>query len=164
MGSTIGFDILTYQAALQNNFLDANAGVVITAEDKQRREKIPKRATLINTCLFVPWFVFMAVLGNSFGFDLEIKVLILALPNALIIALRNPLIARLAFHVNRQIMRQTVEDRRKYVIEEALEKRREQQMKKDEESNNPTQGIITPNQFVKINHLPRQCSLPNIQV
>ena len=102
MGSTIGFDILTYQAALQNNFLDANAGVVITAEDKQRREKIPKRATLINTCLFVPWFVFMAVLGNSFGFDLETKVLILALPNALIIAfLRNPLIARLAFHVNR---------------------------------------------------------------
>ena len=86
MGSTIGFDILTYQAALQNNFLDANAGVVITAEDKQRREKIPKRATLINTCLFVPWFVFMAVLGNSFGFDLETKVLILALPNALIIA------------------------------------------------------------------------------
>ena len=123
MGSTIGFDILTYQAALQNNFLDANAGVVITAEDKQRREKIPKRATLINTCLFVPWFVFMAVLGNSFGFDLETKVLILALPNALIIALRNPLIARLAFHVNRQIIRQTVEDQRKYEIEEALQKR-----------------------------------------
>ena len=106
----------------------------------------------------------MAVFGNSFGLGTETRMFFVALPNAIVNAIRNPLISRLAFHVNRQIMRQTVEDRRKYVIEEALEKRREQQMKKDEESNNPTQGIITPNQFVKINHLPRQCSLPNIQV
>ena len=87
--------------------MDANAGVIITAEDIQRREKIPKRATLINTCLFIPWFVYSAVLGNSFGFDLETRVLLLAWPNVVVNALRNPLIARLAFHVNRQIMRQT---------------------------------------------------------
>ena len=100
MASTIGLDILNHQAALQNNFMDStNAGVSMTAEDIKRREKIPKRATLINTCLFIPWFVYSAVLGNSFGFDLETKVLLLALPNAVVTALRNPLIAKLAFHV-----------------------------------------------------------------
>ena len=95
MASTIVLDILNHQAALQNNFMDDNAGVIITAEDKQRREKIPKRATLINTCLFIPWVVYTAVLGNAFGFDLETTILILALSNAVVIALRNPLIARL---------------------------------------------------------------------
>ena len=96
MASTIGLDILNHQAALQNNFMDStNAGVSMTAEDIKRREKIPKRATLINTCLFVPWVVYTAVLGNAFGFDLETTILILALSNAVVIALRNPLIARL---------------------------------------------------------------------
>ena len=143
--------------------MDANAGVIITAEDIQRREKIPKRATLINTCLFIPWFAYSAVLGNSFGFDLETKVLLLAIGNAVVIALRNPLIARLAFHVNRQIIRQTVEDRRMCEIEEALQKRREQQMKKEEQSNNADQGII---QLTNIKPSSRQCSItmPNIQV
>ena len=164
MGSTIGFDILTYRAALQNNFMDASAGVIITAEDKQKREKIPKRATLINTCLFLPWSVLTAVISNSFGLDLETKVLLVTIPNAVVNALRNPLIGRLAFHVNRKIMRQTVEDRRKYEVEEALQKRREQQLKKEEQSNNPTKGIMTVNQNEKAIHLPRQHSMPNIQV
>ena len=164
MGSTIGFDILTYRAALQNNFMDASAGVIITAEDKQKREKIPKRATLINTCLFLPWSVLTAVISNSFGLDLETKVLLVTIPNAVVNALRNPLIGRLAFHVNRQIIRQTVEDRRKYEIEEALEKRRERQRMKGEEGeqqSHPRLGIMTINQFVKIK---RKCSLPHIQV
>ena len=164
MGSTIGFDILTYRAALQNNFMDASAGVIITAEDKQKREKIPKRATLINTCLFLPWSVLTAVISNSFGLDLETKVLLVTIPNAVVNALRNPLIGRLAFHVNRKIMRQTVEDRRKYEIEEALEKRRERQRMKGEEGeqqSHPRLAIMTINQFVKIK---RKCSLPHIQV
>ena len=163
MSSTIVLDILNHQAALQNNFMDANAEVIITAEDIQRREKIPKRATLINTCLFIPWFVYSAVLGNSFGFDLETKVLLLALPNVIVTALRNPLIARLAFHVNRQIMRQTVEDRKKFEIEEALWKRRERKMKKEDQSNNADrdQGII---QFANIEPSPRQCSMPTIHI
>ena len=145
--------------------MDANAGVVITAEDKQKREKIPKRATIINTCLFVPWFVYTAVLGNSFGLDLESKVLLVTLPNAIVNALRNPLIGRLAFHVNRQIMRQTVEDRRKYEIEEALEKRRERQRMKEEgeQQSRSSLDIVTVNQL-KMKRISRQCSLPHIQV
>ena len=165
MALTIGLDILNHQAVLQNNITDANDGVIITAKDKQRREKIPKRATLINTCLFVPWFVYTAVLGNAFGIDLETRMLLMLLPNAVVNAVRNPLIGRLAFHVNRQIIRQTVEDRRKYEIEEALEKRRERQRMKGEEGeqqSHPRLGIImTVNQFVKIK---RKCSMPHIQV
>ena len=164
MASTIGLDILNHQAALQNNFLDANAGVIITADDIQKREKIPKRATLINTCLFVPWFVYGAILGNSFGLDLETKVLALTLPNTIVNALRNPLIARFAFHVNKQILRQTVEDRRKHEIEEALQKRQERRMKNNAQLNNQTQGIMTANQNVRMNQLRRHCSLPNVEV
>ena len=165
MVSTIGLDVLNHKAAIQNNFMDANAGVVITAEDKQKREKIPKRATIINTCLFVPWFVYTAVLGNSFGLDLESKVVLVTLPNAIVNALRNPLIGRLAFHVNRQIMRQTVEDRRKYEIEEALEKRRERQRMKEEgeQQSRSSLDIVTVNQL-KMKRISRQCSLPHIQV
>ena len=164
MASTIGLDILNHQAALQNNFMDStNAGVSMTAEDIKRREKIPKRATLINTCLFVPWVVYTAVLGNAFGFDFETTILILALSNAVVIALRNPLIARLAFHVNKQIMRQTVEDRRNCEIEEALQKRQEQRrMKQEEQLTNAEQGIININQSVNIK--PRKGSMPTIEI
>ena len=88
-------------------------------------------------------------------------MLLLALPNAVVTALRNPLIAKLAFHVNRQIMRQTVEDRRKCEIEEALQKRLEQQMKKVEQSNNTDQGII---QFANVTTSPRQCAMPTIHI
>ena len=172
MVSTIGLDVLNHQAAIQNNFTDANAGVVITAEDKQKREKIPKRATLINTCLFVPWFVYTAVLGNSFGIDLETRMFLIPLSNAVANAVRNPLIGRLAFHVNRQIIRQTVEDRRKCEIEEALKKRNQekqrktqkQQMKQENQSTNPEQDSITINQYVNVKPLLRQRSMPNIEV
>ena len=165
MALTIGLDILNHQAVLQNNITDANDGVIITAKDKQRREKIPKRATLINTCLFVPWFVYTAVLGNAFGIDLETRMLLMLLPNAVVNAVRNPLIGRLAFIVNRQIIRQTVEDRRKCEIEEALKKRnQEQQMKQENQSTNPEQEIFTINQYVNVKPLLRQCSMPNIEV
>ena len=171
MASTIGLDISNHQAVLQNNITDANDGIIITAEDKQRREKIPKRATLINTCLFVPWFVYTAVLGNAFGIDLETRMLLMLLPNAVVNAVRNPLIGRLAFHVNRQIIRQTVEDRRKCEIEEALKKRNQERPRTTNEtrapinqSTNPEQEIFTINQYVNVKPLLRQCSMPNIEV
>jgi len=172
MASTIGFDISNHQAVLQNNITNANGGIIITAEDKKRREKIPKRATLINTCLFVPWFVYTAVLRNSFGIDLETRMFLIPLSNAVANAVRNPLIGRLAFHVNRQIIRQTVEDRRKCEIEEALKKRNQekqrktqkQQMKQENQSTNPEQDSITINQYVNVKPLLRQRSMPNIEV
>ena len=171
MASTIGLDISNHQAVLQNNITDANDGIIITAEDKQRREKIPKRATLINTCLFVPWFVYTAVLGNSFGIDLETRMFLIPLSNAIANAVRNPLIGRLAFIVNRQIIRQTVEDRRKCEIEEALKKRNQERPRTTNEtrapinqSTNPEQEIFTINQYVNVKPLLRQCSMPNIEV
>ena len=95
-----------------------------------------------------------------------------ALPNAIVNAIRNPLISRLAFHVNRQIIRQTVEDRRKCEIEEALKKRNQekqrktqkQQMKQENQSTNPEQDSITINQYVNVKPLLRQRSMPNIEV
>lgn len=164
MTSTIVLDILNHQAAIQNNFTEPNAGVIITADDKVRREKIPKRATLINTCLFVPWFVYMAVFGNSFGLGTETRMFFVALPNCIVNAVRNPLISRLAFHVNKQIIRQTVEDQRKYEIEEALQKRQEQRLKNEKHSSNSQQDIFTVSQFVNVKPIPRRCSMPNIEV
>ena len=155
MTSTIVLDILNHQAAIQNNFTVANAGVIITVDDKLRREKIPKRATIINTFLFVPWFVYMAVFGNSFGLGTETRMFFVALPNAIVNAIRNPLISRLAFHVNRQIIRQTVEDQRKYEIEEALQKRQEQRLKNEKQSSNSEQDIFTISQFIDIKPVPR---------
>ena len=109
----------------------------------------------------MPWFVYGAVLlSNSFALDLETKVLALTLHNTIVNALRNPLIARLAFHVNKQILRQTVEDRRKHEIEEALQKRQERRMKINAQLNNQTQA----NQNVWMNQLRRHCSLPNVEV
>ena len=55
----------------------------------------------------------------------ETKVIIITIPNLLVNALRNPIIARFAFRVNRSIQKETVEDRRKSVIL-AARKEREQ--------------------------------------
>ena len=88
----------------------------------------------------------------------------MALPNVIVNAIRNPLISRLAFHVNRQIIRQTVEDQRKYEIEEALQKRQEQRLKNEKQSSNSEQDIFTISQFIDIKPVPRRCSMPNIEV
>ena len=55
----------------------------------------------------------------------ETKVIIITIPNLLVNALRNPIIARFAFRVNRSIQKETVEDRRQSVIL-AARKEREQ--------------------------------------
>ena len=114
--------------AVQNIVEDSNAGVIITEEDRKRRERIPKRATLINTCLFVPWIAYIAFL-NVPDLHLETRTLLVTLPNALVNALRNPIIASLAFKVNEQIRQETVEDRRQLEIEKALKKRAERKRK-----------------------------------
>ena len=175
MASTIGLDVLVHQLALQNNVMDFNAGIVISKEDKQRREKIPKRATIINSCLFVPWIVYAAAIGNAFELDIETKVLLIALPNAVVNALRNPLIARLAFHVNGQIKRQTVEDRRNDEIKAALAKREERRKQieqlnqiedqSDQKSEPPRpKYIVTVSGLVDKNTLVARSSLPSIHI
>ena len=100
-----------------------------------KREKIPKRATMINSCFFV-LFAFTSAIFFFTEFDLDTKTLIIALSNAIANALRNPVIARLAFHVNNQIMRQTVEDRRNDEIKAALEKREERRNQREQQSGN----------------------------
>ena len=170
MASTIGLDVLVHHLALQNNVMDFNAGVVTSKEDKQRREKIPKRATIINSCLFVPWIVYAAAIGNAFELELETKVLLIALPNAMVNGLRNPLIARLAFHVNDQIKRQTVEDRRNDEIKAALAKREERRKQHEqpnqiEEPEPPRpKSIVTLSGLVDKNTLVARSSLPSIHI
>ena len=163
MGATIGLDTWIHHLATQNNFLDGNAGVVVSEEDRQRREKIPKRATIINTCLFVPWLVYTAIIGNGLNLDLQTKTLLVTVLNAIVNSLRNPLIGRLAFHVNEQIIRQTVEDRRNLEIEAALKKREERRRQKEDQQGQendqeePTrEHIITVSQMVEKPSSPRQ--------
>ena len=123
--STIVLDILNHMAAIQNTIEDTNAGVVVTEEDRKRRERLPKRATLINTCLFVPWIAYSAIFGNAAGLDLKAKTIWVTVPNALVNALRNPIFATWAIKVNQQIRLETVEDRRAKEIEDAKKRRAE---------------------------------------
>ena len=169
--STIALDILNHRLALHNNFLDSNAGVVISQEDKVKREKIPKRATIINSSFFV-LFIITAILAILAKLDLETKTLLTALPNVIAIAFRNPIIGRFAFHVNNQIMRQTVEDRRNDEIKAALQKREERRKQKEQRENeeegladpNPGQHIVTISAIVERNPSPKGSSLPSIEV
>ena len=131
-------------------------------EDKVKREKIPKRATMINSCFFV-LFAFTSAIFFFTEFDLDTKTLIIALSNAIANALRNPVIARLAFHVNNQIMRQTVEDRRNDEIKAALEKREERRNQREQQSGNPDSGrILTVSELVE--NRTRGHTLPTIEV
>ena len=173
MMSTIGLDLLNHHLALQNNFLDDTSGVAISKEDKEKREKIPKRATIINTCLFVPWIAYTAVVGNTVDLDLETKTLLVTLPNAIVNGLRNPLIGRLAVHVNTQIMRQTVEDRRNAEIAAAMKKRedrrRQKELENDTNIDDPPPPRARPNPqkiptVSEVHPLPRQWSLTSIHV
>ena len=69
--------------------------------------------------------IFLAIIGRLIDLPLETKVIIITIPNLLVDALRNPIIARFAFRVNKIIQKETVEDRRQAVIL-AARKRREQ--------------------------------------
>ena len=70
-------------------------------------------------------WIFLAIIGRLIDLPLETKVIIITIPNLLVDALRNPIIARFAFRVNKIIQKETVEDRRQAVIL-AARKRREQ--------------------------------------
>ena len=69
------------------------------------------------------------VVGKAFNLTHETHVILMTLPNLLVDALRNPIIARFAFQVNQAIQKETVEDRRKAEIQNALRKREQSQPK-----------------------------------
>ena len=68
-------------------------------------------------------YIFSAIIGKGFDITLEAKVICMTIPNLLVDALRNPIIARFAFRVNQAIQKETVEDRRQAEIKYALKKR-----------------------------------------
>ena len=69
------------------------------------------------------YFVCTVVIGKAFDLTHETHVILMTVPNLLVNALRNPIIARFAFQVNRAIQKETVEDRRQAEIRLALRKR-----------------------------------------
>ena len=146
--STIVLDILNHISAIGITIEDTNTGVTVTEEDRKRRERLPKRATLINTCLFVPWLAYSAIFGNITNMDLETRVLWVTVPNALVSTLRNPIFATWAVKVNQQIRLETVEDRRKKEIEDAMRKKAERTKRRIADTNNVAldgSGDETPN-------------------
>ena len=134
LGMTITLDILNHMMAKKNQNEDSDTGVVISNEERKRREKIPKRATMINSGLVIFAIASSAIPLKSFDLDLESRALLLVVMVALLNTLRNPIIARLAFQVNKQIQRESVEDKRQKEIKDALEKRAERQRAKEEQN------------------------------
>ena len=93
--TTVILDVFNHKMAAKNNWLDSDLGVILTEERKQR-EKIPKRATMINTCLLVSAIVYGGIITNRSEMTLETRVLLVTFSNALVTALRNPIIAQCA--------------------------------------------------------------------
>ena len=119
--STLILDILNYKAAKVK--VNTSIGTIVSEAESKKREKIPKRATLINTCLFLPLLAYTGVIGNSSDMSLETRSLLVTIPNAVVNALRLPIVASWAFQANRQIGQETVNDRRNQEIKEALRKK-----------------------------------------
>ena len=84
------------------------------------------------------------VVSKAFDLTHETHVILMTLPNLLVDALRNPIIARFAFQVNQAIQKETVEDRRKAEIQNALRKREQrrqdlnQRLEEEQEQEQPT--------------------------
>ena len=105
--------------------IEANKVLKTSEQERRRLEKIPKRATIINSCMFIPFLSFTFIILNVFDLSMEIKALLVNGGNILVIAARNPVIARFAFQVNQQIQKESVEKRRQIEIQEALERKQE---------------------------------------
>ena len=120
--STICLDVLNHKEAIKPG---SNVAVIVTEEEIQRREKIPKRATIINTCIFIIAAVLSMILIAQSDFDQEGKTFVVTMFIAIVNALRNPLVVSWTFQVNQQIRQETVDERRNKEIEEALRKRAE---------------------------------------
>ena len=120
--ATVALDIFNHFTIVK--VMDGNQVLKISEEERKRREKIPKRATIINSCMFIPFTVFSLVVVKGFGLSLEFKALLVT-SATFVVAARNPVIARFAFQVNKQIQKESVEKRRQAEIQEALERKQE---------------------------------------
>ena len=128
MIATVSLDIFNHKAVIQSENQMMNA----TDEERRKREKIPKRATIISSCMFVPFTAFSLIILNGFDLNLEQKALLVTFGNVVVAALRNPAIARFAFQVNQQIQKESVDKRRQQEIQEALERRQERKRAREE--------------------------------
>ena len=92
--------------------------------EKERRklDKIPRRAIMINSVLTIVMFSFQL---GQFIEEPEDKMMVRRLFGFVICAFRNLIIAKLAFQVNQQIKKETVNDRRLLEIQEAIQRREE---------------------------------------
>ena len=97
--------------------------VIVSAEEQIKRQRIPKRVTFINTCIFLVWVVITGIILSGFGQDLLGALFWIDLINLILNSIRNPIIAAFAFNANSQIKLETVENRRQAEIELALRKK-----------------------------------------
>ena len=121
--ATVALDIFNHITVVKT--MDDNQVLKKSEQERKRREKIPKRATIISSSMFIPFTAYSLVILKGFGFSLELKALLVTFGNTLVIAARNPVIARFAFQVNKQIRKESVEERRQIEIQEALERKQE---------------------------------------
>ena len=82
--------------------------VIVSAEEQIKRQRIPKRVTLINTCIFFVCLVITGIVVSGFGQDLVGALFLLDLINLILNGIRNPIIAAFAFNANNQIRRETI--------------------------------------------------------
>ena len=120
---TVVLDLFNHLTIIKS--IDGHKILKTSEQERQRLEKIPKRATFINSCMCIPFFAFTLIIFNVFDLSMEIKALLVNVGNILVIATRNPVIARFAFQVNQQIKKESVEQRRQSEIQEALKRKQE---------------------------------------
>ena len=85
--------------------LITNSMVSKDEQEQRNREKIPKRAMIINSIFLIPWILYAIfhMIQNHILYDLstETKSIVLDLANLIVNSVRNPIIAHFAFKVNR---------------------------------------------------------------
>ena len=128
--ATIVFDLWNYKTARDSieEPIGTTSRSLAREEERRRREEIPRRATVISTfAVLIPWVACGAIIGDIPFSGLETKCLACAILFTVVNGLRNLVIARFACKVNRQIRRQTTQDRRQQEIEAALDERKKRE-------------------------------------
>ena len=120
--ATIVLDIFNYKMATHVAPVPSGM-VIVSSEEQKKRQRIPARVTLINTCIFFIWLVVTKICLSGFGQDLIGALFWIDLIFLILNGIRNPIIVAFAFNANDQIKRETVEDRRQMEIKLALHKK-----------------------------------------